>query len=116
MSERKRRTFAEWLDDLLAVFRRHRHYYRPIAAFTYQPVPIGLPMTTVVLACFCHTVDQYAWVSIPGRYKVAELTTPDNAGLLTVAMARKLEEATTAFEAAGEPGADALNWRAASHP
>lgn len=65
-----------WLTRL---FRRHRHYWRPIAAWTTSgPFATATDThTTVVSVCTPACPDQYRYVTLPGSYVLNDLTGPE---------------------------------------
>src|SRR5262245_4386148 len=88
---RARRSFAEWWSDAASHFRRHRHFYRPVATCVMDHRPAANPFaapqkeTVIVSACFCSRADQYVFQVVPGSFALAELTGPDKPPMFTTA-------------------------------
>jgi hypothetical protein len=87
--------------------RRHRHFYQVIGAQHKGTWPGVGPETVVAYRCMCHTPEQLLLVSVPGRWTVDDLTTPDWPPLISRARAQRLGELASVRELHGDE-ADAL--------
>ena len=73
MAERNRRTFADWVDDLLATVRKHRHFYELTDAYHVPVVAFGPGQTVAVLSCFCRTAEAITFITFPGKVSYTRL-------------------------------------------